>query len=74
MMTQSNRRSADLLRAFRKVLPNDSQTAVVIDGGAPVEIIRVFASSEGFDELAKKLFELEKHDVTVINNPCTPTH
>lgn len=47
------------IRAFRDELPNDSQTAIVLDRGAPPAIVRVFAASEGYHDLANALFEMQ---------------
>ncbi len=49
----------DRIRAFRHTLPNDSRTAIVLDRGAPLAIVRLFAASEGYHDLANALFKIQ---------------
>jgi hypothetical protein len=58
VMSRTDPASVELIQSFRTVLPNDSQTAIVIDSGAPAEVVRLFACSEGFTDLADGLFKI----------------
>jgi len=47
----------DLLQSFREDLPDHSQTAIAIDGGASLADIANYAQTEGLHEIATVLFE-----------------
>lgn len=47
----------DLLQSFREDLPDHSQTAIAIDGGASLADISNHAQAEGLHEIATVLFE-----------------
>ena len=47
----------DILRSFREDLPDRSQTALAIDGGASLADIANHAQAEGLHEIATVLFE-----------------
>lgn len=50
------------LHEFRLQLPNDSETAKLIDAGASLEEISEAAEKEGLDSLAAMLVEAEQED------------
>jgi hypothetical protein len=50
----------DLLQSFREDLPDHSQTAIAIDGGAPLADIAHRAQEEGLHEIVTVLFEAQQ--------------
>ena len=61
----------DLLQSFREDLPDHSQTAIAIDGGASLADIANHAQTEGLHEIATVLFEAQQE--TLRDNPEATT-
>lgn len=61
----------DLLQSFREDLPDHSQTAIAIDGGASLADISNHAQAEGLHEIVTVLFEALQEAVR--DNPETTT-
>jgi hypothetical protein len=61
----------DLLQSFREDLPDHSQTAIAIDGGASLADIANHAQAEGLHEIVTVLFEALQEAVR--DNPETTT-
>ena len=61
----------DILRSFREDLPDHSQTAIAIDGGASLADIANHAQAEGLHEIAAVLFEAQQE--TLQDNPEATT-
>jgi hypothetical protein len=61
----------DILRSFREDLPDRSQTATAIDGGASLADIANHAQAEGLHEIAAVLFEAQQE--TLQDNPEATT-
>ena len=62
----------DILRSFREDLPDQSQTAIAIDGGASLADISNHAQAEGLHEIATVLFEAQQE--TLQDNPEATTN
>jgi hypothetical protein len=61
----------DILQSFREDLPDHSQTAIAIDGGASLADISNHAQAEGLHEIVTVLFEALQEAVR--DNPETTT-
>jgi hypothetical protein len=61
----------DILQSFREDLPDHSQTAIAIDGGASLAEISNHAQAEGLHEIATVLFEALQEALR--DNPETTT-
>ena len=61
----------DILQSFREDLPDHSQTAIAIDGGASLADISNHAQAEGLHEIATVLFEALQEALR--DNPETTT-
>ena len=61
----------DILQSFREDLPDHSQTAIAIDGGASLADIANHAQAEGLHEIATVLFEALQEALR--DNPETTT-
>ena len=62
---------SDILQSFREDLPDRSQTAIAIDGGASLVDIANHAQAEGLHEIATVLFEAQQE--TLRDNPEATT-
>ena len=61
----------DILQSFREDLPDHSQTAIAIDGGASLADISNHAQAEGLHEIVTVLFEALQEALR--DNPETTT-